>query len=114
ILKAKAVAVARTSVDSNVRVLHILEVHIDAVATETMRQLSCSVILGAGEKHSLSSLVLEKAEKVKASRLYRDSVKWSTRRAYRVHMRVNGWAVDVVANSCGCAMHLKLICALIV
>ncbi|KAF4132490.1 hypothetical protein GN958_ATG18353 [Phytophthora infestans] len=105
-LKAKAVLEARTNDETKVQVMHILEVHVDTTAMETIRRLANNVVENEEDPFVLG-LVLEKAEKSKTSRLYRDSVKWSTRRAHRVNMPQDGWLVDAENNKCGCAIHLK-------
>ncbi|KAF4144882.1 hypothetical protein GN958_ATG05900 [Phytophthora infestans] len=43
-LKTKAVLVARTIDDTRVRVMRILEVHLDTTAMETMRRLANNVV----------------------------------------------------------------------
>ncbi|KAF4149157.1 hypothetical protein GN958_ATG01698 [Phytophthora infestans] len=86
--------------------MHILEVHIDATAMETMRRLANNVVENEEDLFVLG-LGLEKAKKSKASRLYRDRVKWSTRRAHRVNMPQDAWLVDAENSKCGCGIHLK-------
>ncbi|KAF4136558.1 hypothetical protein GN958_ATG14233 [Phytophthora infestans] len=43
-LKTKAVLLARTNDETRVLLMHILEVHIDATAMETMRRLATNVV----------------------------------------------------------------------
>jgi hypothetical protein len=114
-LQTRVIIVATTSVEAEVRVLHILEVHIDVDVLETMRRLASSDISTDGEESSVTAFVLRKPEKAKAARLYRDSVKWSTRRAHRVGMPRDGWLVNVDENRCDCSAHLKFgVCAHVV
>eukprot|EP00644_Phytophthora_capsici_P019668 jgi/Phyca11/133719/e_gw1.671.1.1 len=114
-LKTKSVAVFKTDEHIQVRVLHTLDAPIDSDAVEAMRRLASSVVREDGCALSLSAFVLETKEKTKASRLYRDSVKWSTRRAHRLNMPMSGWFVNIEDNKCSCAMHLKFgICSHVV
>ncbi|KAF1792315.1 Zinc finger, SWIM-type [Phytophthora cactorum] len=88
-LTTKAVAGIRTNVDTQVRVLHILEIHVDATAMEATRCLASSVIVGDGKTPSLSRL--------------------------RENMPTSGWLVNIEESKCNCSMHLKFgICSHVV
>ncbi|GMF20089.1 unnamed protein product [Phytophthora lilii] len=77
---------------------------------DAMKNLASSVVGGPEAHDAMLSIVLNRKDRQKASRLYRDSVNGQTRRALRLTMPTEGWLVNAEENTCPCNVYLNSAC----